>query len=75
MYLLDAYGTSDTNYGAGSAASKMWTRPDISQVVCVSQKPAVVKDLVSNVYYAYKKNARLKLDFTTGTESSAIDLY
>lgn len=75
MFLLEAYGTSDTNYGAGSAASKMWVRPDISQVVCVSKKPAVVKDAASPVYYAYKKNARLKLDFTAGTEVSAIELY
>jgi len=74
-YLLDSYGTSDVNYGATNSASKMWVRPDISQVVCTLQSPVVVKDPTTPVYYSYKNNARLKLDFTTAAETSAIELY
>jgi len=68
MHILDAYGTSDTSYGASSAKSKMWARPAIKDIVYISNQ--IVND--SSKYLLYLKNSRLTLDFSSGSEDSEI---
>lgn len=71
MWNLDAVGSSDTLYGASSAKSKMWDRPD--GVLSAESGAYVEND--SNVYYRYMTDGRYKLDFSSGSEASAIEVF
>jgi hypothetical protein len=74
MYNFEAFGSSDTNYGASSAAVKWWTRPDISAMGALWELyPAVQNDLSdTDVYHRYSENAKMTLDFSTGAQTSSI---
>lgn len=71
---LDAVGSSDTNYGASSAKTKMWTRPDYSKLERQLNSP-VVDPKDSNKYLQYNENGKIELDFTSGSESSTLTIY
>ena len=70
MFKLNAIGSSDTLYGASSAKSKMWDRPDMQNIAELNDPV-----LDGNIYYSYGRNGRLKLDFTSSNEDSAIEVY
>jgi hypothetical protein len=74
MFSLEAFGTSDAGYGAGSAKTKLITRPDISNIGIIWYiYPSVVNDTVdTDKYYRYLESARLELDFSTGAQTSLI---
>jgi len=65
MHNLDAIGSSDIYYGASSAASKMWVRPDFSRILrddeminyCITQS--------GNDWIQYCDNGLMKVNFST----------
>jgi len=64
MFSLDGFGTSDTGYGASSAAVVMWNRPTITGLDSWSLNPSVQYGTDNtNVYHRYAENAHLTLDF------------
>ena len=77
MWGLGAVGSSDAYYGASSAKSKMWTRPDVEKVGCLyGCEPVIVVDNGdSDVYMRYLEYGLMKLDFSTGAEDSYIGIY
>jgi hypothetical protein len=79
MASLEANGTSDTGYGAGSAAVDWWTRAFItySSLGRVwSLNPSVQLDAAdADVYHRYVENAKLSLDFSAGAQASTIVTY
>ena len=69
-FALDAVGSSDSNYGASSAKTKMWDRPDdIGLLECDDLPTVDAGD--ANVYWRYGDSARIKLDW--GNETSSTD--
>jgi hypothetical protein len=74
---LKAWGTSDTNYGASSAAVDWWSRKNI--VGLDYEWPLdvmIISDLTdANVYWRYLTYGRLKLDFTPAAQASAIEQW
>jgi len=74
MYSLDAVGTSDASYGAGSAKVVMWSRPDISGMGRVwEKKPNVTADLTdADAYIRFTDFGKMTVDFTSGSEASEI---
>lgn len=74
MWSLEAYGTSDTNYGASSAAVKFWIRPEVYKMGKIWNLNASVQNDVndSDVYHRYTETAKLSLDFSSGDETSII---
>jgi len=74
MFSLESFGTSDVGYGAGSAKTKLITRPDVSNIGIVWYiYPSVVNDTAdTDKYYRYLESARLELDFSTGAQTSLI---
>lgn len=74
MWNLEAFGTSDSGYGANSAAVKHWDRPfteNLGREWTVS--PSVQNDVVNNdVYWRYLDFGRLKLDFSSSAQRSDI---
>ncbi len=77
MYNLEAFGTSDTNYGASSATVNRWIRPDISKMGTVYCLNCTVKQDGgdSDVYHRYVENAKITLDFSDGAQLSTISKY
>ena len=77
MFSLDGYGISDSLYGASSAKSRYWERPDVSNIGKLwTNSPAVkvsVDDL--DVYIRYTEFGKLILDFSSGSEAYAIISY
>ena len=74
MFSLEAFGTSDTNYGASSAAVVRWTRSDVSNIgKTYDVAPSVTVDSSdSDVYYRYLQNCIMSLDFSTGAQLSKL---
>jgi len=74
MFSLESFGTSDVGYGAGSAKTKLITRPDVSNIGIVWYiYPSVVNNTAdTDKYYRYLESARLELDFSTGAQTSLI---
>jgi len=74
MCSLDAVGTSDASYGAGSAKVVMWERPDITGMGRMwAKKPNVLSDLTdADAYIRMTDFGRLSVDFTDGSEDSEI---
>jgi len=74
IWSLDAYGTSDVNYGSGAQVN-WWSRPDISalkEIFDIDSK--VINDaLNSNVYFRFIRGGKLVLDFTASQQSSSIE--
>lgn len=77
MWALEAYGTSDTYYGASSAAVKFWTRPEVHKMGKIwTLNPTVQNDVNdSDVYHRYIETAKLSLDFSSGDETTTIKTY
>lgn len=77
MFNMDALGSSDTLYGASSAKSKMWDRPDYSKIDYDPCDDANVKVDVndSDVYLRYCDFGILKVDFSSGAQTSSITDY
>ncbi len=77
MYNLEAFGTSDTNYGASSAAVKKWVRPDVSQLGVVYCLNCMVKVDTgdADVYQRYVENGKFILDFSESAQTSIIQKY
>jgi len=74
MFSLEAFGTSDTSYAAGSAIITHWERQDLHRLNKVwSLSPSVQLDAGdSDVYWRYVQFGRFMLDFSPSTQSSAV---
>lgn len=73
MWSLEAYGSSDTSYGASSATVKPWVIPDIGRLFIWSITATVVVDNGdSDIYWRFVGHGKLKLDFSSGTQLCAI---
>jgi len=72
MWSLEAFGTSDTNYGASSAAIMRWSRPSMEGIGTTwSLSPSVQEDINdSDVYWRYVEFGRCQLDFSDGVQLS-----
>jgi hypothetical protein len=71
---LEANGTSDSSYGAGSAATKFWTRPDVNGLGIVwSLNPSIQESVAdSDIYSRFVQFGKFRLDFSTGAQTSDI---
>lgn len=67
---LEGVGSSDLNYGASSATSKMWQRPSTCDIGFVYPEIQIANS--GSKYFRYVLNGRLEIDFTTGSQSSSI---
>ena len=72
MFNLEAVGSSDASYGAGSAKSKMWARPAIA-VGDLCEPISICAD--GSKYLKYFEYGLMKLDFTAANEDSGITVY
>ena len=68
MWNLVGVGSSDTYYGASSAASKMWTRPNIEGMLYCDCEPVIRN--IGTKYVRYLPDGLLTVDFATGSETS-----
>jgi hypothetical protein len=77
MWSLDAYGTSDIYYGAGTAQVKFWTRPSVSEVGNLwSQNASVSQDKGdTGIYHRYLDYGRLSLGWVASGETGAITIW
>jgi len=77
MWSLDGFGSSDTLYGASSAAVKWWTKPDRSNIGVIWSENPVVKVHTgdSDVYFRFVEFAKFLVDFSTGAQLSSITVY
>jgi hypothetical protein len=77
MFALEGFGTSDTSYGSGSAKTKYITRPDVSGVDNIYTIEPTIADhpTDTDLYLRYVDNAKLELDFSSGSQSSTITKY
>jgi len=73
LWALDAVGSSHDNYGASSATSKFWDRPDVDVGEIKTENPVVEDD--GNKYLRYFEYGRMILDFTSSSEDSTIEKY
>jgi len=75
MWALGAVGSSHTNYGASTSTTKMWVRPEMKCLVW-DYEPTVKVDLSdSDIYMRYIQYGKLTVDFSSGSETSSIDIY
>lgn len=72
MFSLEAFGTSDSSYGSGSAKSKFWTRPDTVGMGQMPKYAITIADDTGDAYWRYVEFGKFMLDFTSGAESSSI---
>lgn len=74
MWSLEGFGTSDTNYGASSAAVDWWARPDVTEMgVIWTLNPSVQNDVNDNEqYHRYTPNAKMTLDFSANAQTSLV---
>ena len=77
MFALDGYGTSDTGYGASSAAVEFWDRPDLKGAGRVwAPAPSVQNDIGDNqIYWRYTDFAKFMLDFSSAAQDSSITIF
>lgn len=77
MFSLNATGSSDHFYGAGSATVAYWTRPDVSAMGKVyADSPSVQLDQNdADVYHRYVEFGRFTVDFSDGAQTSSITKY
>lgn len=74
-YGLELEGTSDTNYGASSSQVHLWPLSG-PQHVGRTSSIVVANNLVdSDVYFRVGTRARVSLDFSTGAQTSSIDVW
>lgn len=72
MGAVDVFGSSSTSYGAGTAASNYWTRPDVDEYW--EEEPEIVLEGTCK-YLRYLNNTKFVLDFTSSSEDSAIESF
>jgi len=74
MWAFEAFGTSNTNYGASTAQVKYWTRPDTAGIRKLFEVEPVVKQdsSDSDVYCRFADKGKLTIDFSSGAQSSSI---
>jgi hypothetical protein len=77
MFSLDAFGSSDNNYGASTAVSKFFSYPDVSSMGEVyALSPTVIVDSGdSDVYHRYVQFGKFSLDFSSNAENSIVEKY
>jgi len=73
-YEFDSTGTSDTSYGANSAAVTWWTRPAPVGITAGGTVSVVVDAANANVFYRYANANYLKItvDHTAGAQTSSV---
>lgn len=76
MFSLDAHGSSDTNYGSGSATVKFWTRPGISGLGILYDRNPSVQSVIGDAdkYLRYTQSGRLILDYGLGVNGASIEV-
>jgi len=74
LWSLDAVGSSDTSYGATNAKSKLWNRPDVSDIGEIYSETPIVKNS-GNAYFRYFDSGVLRVDFTSSSETSSVTKY
>ena len=74
-YGVELYGTSDTNYGASSAAVNFWARPTLRHVGRASSIVVANSLVDTDVYFRFGSRGRVSLDFSTGAQTSGIEIY
>jgi len=74
MGSLDAYGSSDVGYGAGSAIVKKWNTPDIKGLRPIwNLNPSIQLDGVNtNLYRRFLDNGKLSIDFSLDAQQAWI---
>lgn len=79
MFDLDAISSGDyassVSYGASSAKTKKYVNPDICGIGDTLENTVVQDDSDTDVYFRFLSHGRLKLDFSSGSESSEIEKY
>lgn len=77
MYTFEAWGTSDTAYGAGTSKTKWWTRPDVTGLGILSSLAISVTEDASDsdVYLRYVQFGKLMVDFSSGAQDSDIEKW
>lgn len=77
MNSLEAYGSSDTNYGSSSAAVNFWTRPNTANIGRVYNiNPSILVDVGdSDVYHRYIDVAKFTLDFSVSAQLATLTKY
>jgi hypothetical protein len=75
LYDIDINGSSDINYGAGTAKVNFWKRPNKKKIGKVDTV-SVIQDLSDNdIIFRYGKHAKVYLDFSDGEHESAIKVW
>lgn len=74
MFALDAYGTSDTSYGASSAIVNYWDRPSVSEMGNIwSPATSVQQDVEdANKFWRFTEFGSFSVDFSDNAQESKI---
>ncbi len=73
MFELDAHGTSDTSYGASSAAVNFWTQDRKKGFNGFGGKPIAELDVGdADVYHRYGRYAKISIDHSTSAQGGSI---
>ncbi len=73
-YCLDGNGISDACYGASTAKSKFFSRPEHREIEVVEEIPEMVS-VGNDVLMKHIDQSKITLDFTSGSEDSSIEQY
>ena len=74
-YAFDANGSSDTNYGASSAAVTYWTRPGHNMAL-EGQDPSVQQNSLDNdQYFRYGRRSKITMDFSTSAQTASFERW
>jgi hypothetical protein len=72
-FCVDAFGTSDVNYGSNGAV-EWWPKIDPSPVGKLwSLYPSIAE--ASGVYYRYLEFGRIKIDFNAGSQAAMVEVW
>jgi hypothetical protein len=69
---VDFEGTSDTNYGASSAAVKFWNKPGTKHIGRTTSITVVQNLADTDILVRFGDHAKVSLDFSTGAQTSSI---
>jgi hypothetical protein len=75
MFGIDLSGSSDSSYASGSAAVKFWNRPNKKHIGKTSVISVTQKLSDTDVCLRYGDHARVLLDFSTGAQTSSIEIW
>jgi hypothetical protein len=74
MWSLNAYGTSDTDYGLNSSTVKFWDKPNLSGIgKTYSINPSVQSGL-NNTFHRFSDDVHFILDFTSSNQTCYINI-